>query len=73
MNMGFEKVAVSLLGRKVLATLCCGFDLHLLLVNFSLTVCLQCMAALVRIINGRFYAGQQATNLAVLLLPGPWI
>ena len=66
MNMGFEEVAVSLLGRKVLATVCWCYDLHLLLVHFCLTVCLQCMAALVCIVNSSFYTGQQAANLAVL-------
>ena len=61
-----EKVAVSLLGRKVLATLCGCCDLHLLLVHFCLTVCPQCMAAFVCIVNSRFYTGQQAANSAVL-------
>ena len=47
-------------------TLCWCYDLHLLLVHFYLTVCLQCMAALVCILNGRFYTGQHAVNLPVL-------
>ena len=44
------------------------YDLHLLPVHLCLTVCLQCTAAFVCIVNCNFYTGQQAANLAVLFM-----
>ena len=54
--------------KKVLAILCWCYDLHHLLVHFCLTVCLQCMAALVCIVNSRFSTGQQAANFTILFV-----